>query len=494
MNKVIEPLSIELSGRGAIGFSLRPLDVPSFELEKKIPQKLLRKEEVNLPQLSENEAFRHFFRLSKLNYAVDQNIYPLGSCTMKYNPKVNEDVARIPGFVHVHPHTPDEFVQGSLRVAYELQELLKVISGMDAVSLQPVAGAQGELTGVFIIQAYHRSKGEKRDLILIPDSAHGTNPATATLAGLKAIEIKTEDTEGILTADRVKEMVDRYGERIAGLMITNPNTLGIFEAEIMEIAEVLHSIDAQLYMDGANMNALVGHVLPAELGVDVMHFNLHKTFSTPHGGGGPGSGAVGVKKHLEPFLPVPRIEKDGDRYVMNWDYPQSIGKLHAFYGNYNIYPRALTYILMMGDEGLKKISEIAVLNATYLRKKLENRGYRTKFSRPTMHEFVLSLVNLKKEFGVKALDVAKRLLDYGLHAPTVYFPLIVEEAFMVEPTESESKRSLDNFAEVMRKIYEESLENPDVVRTAPHNTPVGRLDEVRAAKELKVSWRDGIED
>ncbi len=489
--KVVEPLSIELSN-GAKGYSLPKTDLPETSKRISIPEHLLRKDVPKLPSLSENEAVRHFVRLSRLNYAIDINMYPLGSCTMKYNPKINEDVAQLEGFLNIHPHTPEQFVQGALQLMYELQKHLISITGMDAVSLQPVAGAQGELAGILIISAYHRKKGRKnRRKVIIPDSAHGTNPATVTLAGLEAVEISTTDTNGIIKASKVKEIVDRYGEdSIAGIMLTNPNTLGIFEREIEEIAEILHEIDAQVYMDGANMNALVGHVKPADLGVDVMHLNLHKTFSTPHGGGGPGSGVICVREHLEPFLPIPRIEYDGEQYKLSYDHPDSIGRLHAFYGNFLVFVRALTYILMMGDEGLKFISEIAVLNANYLRKRLVEVGYELRFDEPTMHEFVLTLKELRKNYGVKAQDVAKRLLDYGLHAPTVYFPIIVEEAFMIEPTESESKRTLDAFAKAMEDILEECRTDKRKVLEAPQNTPISRPDEVKAARELVLSWKD----
>ncbi len=485
----MEKLSIQISS-GAIGFSLPDLDVPAFNLEDKIPSHLLRKSPLNLPQTSENEVFRHFFKLSQLNYNIDKGIYPLGSCTMKYNPKINEEVARHPKFLNIHPHSLDEFSQGCLAVIYELSELLKEILGMSEISLQPVAGAQGELAGILIISKYHRTKGEKRNIVLVPDSAHGTNPATATLAGLSTIEIKTIETNGILRAKLVKEEINKYGERIAGLMITNPNTLGIFEEEIYEISQILHEIDAQIYMDGANMNALVGNLKPAKFGIDVMHLNLHKTFSTPHGGGGPGSGAIGVKYHLAKFLPNPRIKKIDNEYKLVYEDEEfSIGRLHSFYGNFSMFVRALVYIRMLSSEGLKFVSQIAVLNANYLRKKLEDIGYRISYNMPTMHEFVLTLKDFKK-YNVRALDVAKRILDYGYHSPTIYFPLIVEEAFMIEPTESESKFSLDSYVEVYQKILDEIKENPEILLNAPINTPIGRIDEVKAAKELKVKWQD----
>jgi len=486
----MEKLSIELSN-GSIGFSLPDLDVPKVNINEKIPAHLLRKSELNLPQISENETFRHFLRLSQLNYNIDKGIYPLGSCTMKYNPKINEELSRHPKFLNIHPHTPSEFSQGSLHIIYELSELLKEITGMDGISLQPVAGAQGELAGILIISKYHKTKGEKRDIVLIPDSAHGTNPATATLAGLNTIEIKTIETNGVLKAKLIKNEIEKYGERIAGLMITNPNTLGIFEEEIIEISELLHKIDAQVYMDGANMNALVGNLKPAKFGIDLMHINLHKTFSTPHGGGGPGSGLIAVKKHLEKFLPNPRIKKINGKYELVYeDEEYSIGRLHSFYGNFGMFVRALVYIRMLSSEGLKFISYLAVLNANYLRKRLEEIGYKTSFDKPTMHEFVLTLKDIKNKYNIKALDIAKRILDYGYHAPTIYFPLIVEEAFMIEPTESESKLSLDSYIEVYKKILDEIKENPDLLLSAPLNTPVSRLDEAKAAKELKVKWQD----
>lgn len=484
----MEKLSIELSN-GSVGFSLSKLDVPEFNIEDKIPSRLLRKSELNLPQLSENETFRHFLRLSQLNYNIDKNIYPLGSCTMKYNPKINEELSRHPKFINLHPHTIDEFSQGALSIIYELSELLKEISGMDAISLQPSAGSQGELTGILIISKYHRSKGEKRNIVLVPDSAHGTNPATATLAGLSSIEIKTIETGGILKAKSIKNEIDKYGENIAGLMITNPNTLGIFEEEIYEITNLLHKIDAQVYMDGANMNALVGNLKPSKFEIDVMHFNLHKTFSTPHGGGGPGSGAVAVKKHLEKFLPNPRVRKiDGKYKLVYEDEEYSIGRVHSFYGNFGMHIRALIYIRMLSSEGLRFISYLSVLNANYLRKRLEEIGYKVAFEKPSMHEFVLTLKDIKNKYNIKALDVAKRILDYGFHPPTVYFPLIVEEAFMIEPTDSESKFSLDSYVKVYESIIKEIKEEPSLLLNAPVNTIVGRLDEVKAAKELKVKW------
>jgi glycine dehydrogenase subunit 2 len=460
---------------------------PEFEEDVEIPEEYKRKAPLNLVEVPENEVVRHYVRLSQLNYAVDIGFYPLGSCTMKYNPKLNEEVSRFPGFTNIHPLTPDHLVQGALEVMYETIEILKKLTGMDGGTLQPSAGAHGELTGILIIKAYLKDKGEgNRDEVLIPDSAHGTNPATASMAGFKAVEVKS-DKDGLLSIDDLKS---KLSERTVGLMITNPNTLGLYERRIREICDLVHKAGGLVYMDGANFNALMGWIKPGDTGVDVMHLNLHKTFSVPHGGGGPGGGVLLVKEHLKEFLPVPVVERSENGYYFNWNLPKSIGKVHTFYGHFLAVVRAYAYILSMGFEGLKRASADAVLNANYLKKLLEDE-FKVEYPSTCMHEFVISAKPIKDDTGVKAVDIAKRLLDYGFHAPTVYFPLIVPEALMIEPTETETKETLERFAEVMKRIKEESYKEPEKVKNSPYNTPVGRLDEVKAAKELKVSFFEG---
>ncbi len=460
--------------------------VPDFPAEYGIPPELRRTVPLDLPEVPENEVIRHYVRLSQKNWGVDIGFYPLGSCTMKYNPKFNEDVSRLPGFTHLHPHSPTHLVQGALRLMYDLQEYLKRLTGMDGVTLQPVAGASGELTGIFVIKAYLKHRGEAhRDEVLIPDSAHGTNPATSSMAGFKAVEVKSND-RGTLD---VEDLKSKLSDRTVGLMITNPNTLGLFERDIRRITDLVHRAGGQVYMDGANFNALMGWVSLADLGIDVVHLNLHKTFSTPHGGGGPGAGAVLVREHLKDFLPVPVVEYDEkeDRYYLDWERPLSIGKVHAFYGHFLVMVRAYAYILSMGGEGLKQAAADAVLNANYLRHLVEGE-YRIAYPTRNMHEFVATASPIKRDTGVRTYDIAKRLLDYGFHAPTVYFPLIVPEALMIEPTETETKESLEAFADALIRIKREAYENPELVKEAPHGTPVRRLDEVRAAKQLKVKW------
>jgi len=474
-------LIFEISKPGKKGYTIKTFEKTA---ELTIPEKYLRKEEPKLPELAENEVVRHFIALSTLNHHVDKGFYPLGSCTMKYNPKVNEYTANLPGFTHLHPLQPARTVQGALKLMKELEYLLAEISGMDAISLQPAAGAHGEYTGIKIIRKYHEKQGKPRKYILIPDSAHGTNPASTTLSGYQAITIKSDETGRI----DVEDLKRHLNEEVAGFMVTNPNTLGIFENRIHEISDLVHSVGGLMYMDGANLNAFVGHIRPGDLGFDVMHFNLHKTFSTPHGGGGPGSGPVGVKKFLEPYLPVPRIvEKDG-KFELDYNYPDSIGKIHSFYGNFLVLIRAYTYIRMLGREYLKKVSEDAVLNANYLRKKLMEH-YELPYKSTCMHEFVLSGREFKK-YGVRTQDIAKRILDFGMHAPTIYFPLIVPEAIMIEPTETENKETLDRFVEVMLQIKEEAEKNPEILKTAPHTTPVKRLDDALAVKLSKVRYTE----
>lgn len=476
-------LIFEIGRPGRVAYSLPESDVDSVDLEEKLPKHLIRDEEVNLPEVSELELMRHYVALSKKNFGVEDGFYPLGSCTMKYNPKINEDVASLPGFTRIHPYQPEETVQGALELIYNLQEELAVIGGMDAITLQPAAGAQGEWTGLMIVKQYFEERGEdKRTKVLVPDSAHGTNPASAAVAGFDVVTVPSND-QGLVDLEELKKAV---GDDTAAFMLTNPNTLGLFEKEIKEIAEVVHEAGGLVYYDGANANAILGKTTPGLMGFDIVHFNLHKTFSTPHGGGGPGAGPVGVKEFLIPYLPVPRVEKDGDKFVLNSDHPSSIGRVKGFYGNFLILVRAYTYIRTMGAEGLNEVSDAAVLHANYLRKKLE-----PYFESPydnCMHEFVLS-GSRQKKLGVRTVDMAKRLLDHGFHPPTVYFPLIVDECMMIEPTDTESKETLDAFAEAMIQIAKEVEENPEVVLEAPHNTIVGRLDEVQAARKPIVRYQ-----
>jgi len=433
--------------------------------------------------VSEREVVQHFVRISALNHHVDKGFYPLGSCTMKYNPKIQEDLARLPGFSALHPLQPEQTVQGALRLMHELSGYLCEIAGMKAVCLQPAAGAQGELTGLMMIRAYHDDRGKSRKKVLIPDSAHGTDPASVTISGYTTVQVPS-NARGMVDLGAVERLLD---EDTAAIMLTNPNTLGIFEAQVQEIAERAHSVGALMYMDGANLNALLGITRPGDMGFDVVHFNLHKTFSTPHGGGGPGAGPMGVNEKLVDYLPVPVVEKHGERYLLNYDRPKSIGKISTFYGNFGVLVRAYVYIRMLGAGGLKAVSENAIINANYLLSKLKGT-YLLPYEEIPMHEFVISSEPLK-QFGVKALDVAKRLLDFGFHAPTIYFPLIVKEALMIEPTESESKATLDAFAEALIEIAGEAEKTPEVVERAPHTTPVTRLDEARAARELNVRSR-----
>jgi glycine dehydrogenase subunit 2 len=437
-----------------------------------------------LPEVAELEVVRHYVRLSQKSFSIDTNFYPLGSCTMKYNPKINEKIAALPGFARIHPHQPASEVQGALQVMHDLQGYLAEISGMDAVTLQPAAGAQGELTGILVIRAFHAERGQgHRSEVLIPDSAHGTNPATCTLAGYKAVSVKSNARGGVDLDDLKKKLSDKT----AALMITNPSTLGLFEEEIVTICRMLHEAGAQVYMDGANMNAIQGITRPGDFGVDVMHFNLHKTFSTPHGGGGPGSGPVACKKHLEPYLPVPRVVKRDDAYALDYDRPKTIGRVKAFYGNFGMHVRCYAYIRTHGPDGLRRNAENAVLNANYLKSRVAGR-FQIAYDRPCMHEFVINGNPLRK-LGIRTLDVAKRLLDYGFHPPTIYFPLIVPECMMIEPTESENRETLDAFAEALMKILDEAKANPDLVHHAPHTMPVGRLDELKAAREPIVRYK-----
>lgn len=477
-------LIFERSVPGSSGFSLPERDVSPVELESSLPQELLREEDPLLPEVSEVEVVRHFTELSQKAYGVDSGMYPLGSCTMKYNPKINEWAARLPGFTEIHPYQQDETVQGALELMYELEQMLCQITGMSRFTLQPAAGAHGEMTGASIIKAYHNSRQDfKRKKMIIPDSAHGTNPATANMLGFDVVQVKSND-RGLVDTDDLRSLMS---DEIAGLMLTNPNTLGLFEEEISTIAGIVHEAGGLLYYDGANLNAVMGVSRPGDMGFDIVHLNLHKTFGTPHGGGGPGSGPVGVKEFLVDLLPVPLVAKRGEEFYLDYDLPRTIGKVHSFYGNFGVMVKAYAYIKALGGRGIKESCQHAVLNANYIRHNLREH-YEIPFDRLCKHEFVTSAINQKKEYGVAALDVAKRLIDYGYHPPTIYFPMIVEEALMIEPTETETRERLDCFIQAMQKIAQESKENPELVKAAPQNTPVKRLDEVTAARHPVLKW------
>ena len=475
-------LIFEKSVPGRRGHLLPPLDVPTHPVEDLIPERFLRTQPPRLPELSEGEVVRHFVGLARLNYGVDNGFYPLGSCTMKYNPKINEAVAGLPGFAHLHPLGPEEASQGALRLMWALEEALKEIAGMDAVTLQPAAGAHGELTGMLVVRAYHEDRGDPRETVVIPDSAHGTNPASAAMAGYRTVVVPS-NAQGCVDLKALAEVVD---ERCAALMLTNPNTLGLFEKDILEIARIVHDAGALLYLDGANLNALLGLCRPGDMGFDLVHFNLHKTFSTPHGGGGPGAGPLGVVSRLEPYLPVPRVVREGERFRLDMDRPKSIGRVHTFYGNFGVLVRAYTYIRRMGAEGLSRVSRMAILNANYVRKRLEPY-FDLPQPRPCMHECVFSARRQKKQ-GVSAWDIVKRLQDYGFHPPTVYFPLIVDEALMIEPTETENRQTLDAFCDALIAIAREVETDPQQVQTAPHTQVVRRVDEARAVKQPDLRW------
>jgi glycine dehydrogenase subunit 2 len=482
----VEPLIFELSKPGRRGVRFPAPDVPETPLPAGMPR-----ERLDWPEVSEIDVIRHYTRLSQKNHAIDIGIYPLGSCTMKYNPKINEVVARLPGFASLHPYQDPSTVQGALQLMWELQEMLAEISGFPEVGLQPVAGAQGELTGCLIIRAWHEANGDTgRTKILVPDSAHGTNPATAVMAGYQVVTVPS-DARGNVDLEALRAAV---GPDTAGLMITNPNTLGLWDEHIEEIVAAVHEAGGLVYNDGANFNAILGIARPGDLGIDIMHFNLHKTFSTPHGGGGPGAGPVGVRRGLEQFLPGPRVREVGSRKSevgseFELFQPEaSIGRLHAFHGNFGMFVRAYTYIRMHGAEGLRQVSEDAVLNANYIRERLRDLYDLPFGDRTCMHETVFAATRQKAQ-GVRALDVAKRILDFGIHPPTVYFPLVVPEALMIEPTETESKESLDHFIAVLRQIAQEAAETPEVVQHAPHNTEYKRLDEVAANRNLNLRWR-----
>ena len=500
-----EPIIYELGIPGRCAAHLPKLDVPETDL----PEDMLRSD-LDLPEVSEVDLVRHYVHLSRMNYGVDTGFYPLGSCTMKYNPQVHEDAARLAGFAHTHPYQPEESVQGNLQLMYELQEQLKSLSGFDSISLQPAAGAQGELTGILMLRAYHQSRGDdQRRVILIPDSAHGTNPASTTMAGFRMVELESDERGNVALDD----MRPHLNDELAGMMLTNPNTLGLFDEHVTEITRLVHEAGGLMYGDGANFNALMGIAKPADLGFDVMHFNLHKTFATPHGGGGPGSGPVGANKNLAPFLPGPTVDAqeyrydletlepvdelaegmgEDERYLSGWWYhltmpEQSIGRVKAFYGHLGVMVRAYAYIRMLGAKGLTHSSKIAVLNANYLQTLLKD-VFPLPYDRICMHECVLE-GRVEGAPDIHALDISKRLIDYGFHPPTNYFPLIVPEALMIEPTETESKATLDRFVQTLEQIVQEAQETPKLLHDAPTTTPVGRLDEVRAARKPVLRWQ-----
>ncbi|KKB37266.1 aminomethyl-transferring glycine dehydrogenase subunit GcvPB [Bacillus thermotolerans] len=478
MSKKDQKLIFEMSQPGRIGYSLPELDVPRKDAAELLPDGYVREEAPELPEVSELDIMRHYTALSKRNHGVDSGFYPLGSCTMKYNPKINEDIARLDGLAHIHPLQQEETVQGALELMYDLQEHLKEITGMDEVTLQPAAGAHGEWTGLMMIRAFHEANGDfNRTKVIVPDSAHGTNPASAAVAGFETVTVKSGE-DGLVDLEDLKRVVD---ETTAALMLTNPNTLGLFEENILEMAEIIHGVGGKLYYDGANLNAVMSKARPGDMGFDVVHLNLHKTFTGPHGGGGPGSGPVGVKADLMPFLPKPVLVKKDGMYQFDNERPQSIGRVKPFYGNFGINVRAYTYIRSMGPDGLKAVTEYAVLNANYMMRRLAPY-FDLPYNRHSKHEFVLS-GRRQKKLGVRTLDIAKRLLDFGYHPPTIYFPLNVEECMMIEPTETESKETLDAFIEAMIQIAKEAEETPEVVQEAPHTTVIGRLDETLAARK-----------
>ena len=474
----------EASVPGHRGPRLAPLDVPEKGAARLLPGVRLREAAPALPEISEPAAVRHFVNLSVMNHHIDRAIYPLGSCTMKYNPKLNDEIARIPGFAAIHPFQPEESVQGAMAVIGELHEWIRAIMEMPGVTTQPAAGAQCELTAILMTRAYHAQRGDARDEVIVPDSAHGTNPSSVAQVGYKVVTIPS-GADGCVDLEALRAAVS---PRTAALMLTNPNTLGIFEDKVGEIARLVHDAGGLLYLDGANLNAMVGLASPGRMGFDFAHINLHKTFSTPHGGGGPGGGVLCVRADLEPYLPTPVLVRRGDSWHWDEDRPHSIGKVHSFYGNFGILVRALTYMRSLGASGIAEVSREAILNANYLKARLVE-AYEPSHEGYCMHEFVLS-ADRQKARGVRALDIAKRLLDFGLHAPTTYFPLIVDEALMIEPTETETMASLDGFAEAMLEIDRESIETPQRLRDSPTRTPVRRLDEARAARQLVLGWQD----
>ncbi|NLD18360.1 MAG: aminomethyl-transferring glycine dehydrogenase subunit GcvPB [Tissierellia bacterium] len=477
-----DKLIFELSTPNRIAYKLPELDVEELDIETIIPKEFLSDEELNLPEVSELDVVRHYTNLSMKNYGLDAGFYPLGSCTMKYNPKINEKTSRLDGFANLHPLQSDDCIQGALELLYNLDKSLAEIAGMDKMSLNPAAGAHGELAGMMTIKKYHESRGDfNRNKIVVPDSSHGTNPATAAMVGCEILQIpSTED--GKVDVEYLKNVVD---DSVLGLMLTNPNTLGIFETNIKEITDIIHGVGGLCYYDGANANAILGYTRPGDMGFDVVHFNLHKTFSTPHGGGGPGAGPIGVKEFLKEFLPAPYVEKDGDKYKLNYNIENSIGQIKDFYGHFGILVRAYTYILSMGRDGLKRVAESAVLNSNYVAHQLKD-DYILPYDTLFKHEFVLD--GLKDGNGVITLDIAKRLIDYGYHPPTVYFPINLKQAIMIEPTDTESKDTLDGFIDAMHKIAKEAKEDPEMVKGAPHNAVVRRPDEVKAARNPVLKY------
>ncbi len=479
-NHVDEPLIFEMGSEGRKGSSIPIEDIKDVDIS--IPAGYIRNSIEHYPEVSEVETIRHYTRLSGWNYGVDSGMYPLGSCTMKYNPKVNEKVASFEKFTNTHPLQPENLSQGSLKLMYELENFLAEITGLDRVTLQPAAGAHGELTGLLMIKAYIKDKKLNKHKVLVPDTAHGTNPASVSMCGMTPVTVKS-NKDGIMDIDTVKSLLD---DEVAAIMFTNPNTLGLFEENIVEISELIHKNNGLVYCDGANLNAIMGIVKLGDIGVDVVHLNLHKTFSTPHGGGGPGAGPVAVRKTLEEYLPIPTVIKDKEVYRFNYDIPKSIGKVRSFYGNFLVMIKAYTYILSLGPDGLKKSSETAVVNANYIRKKLK-KYYYLPYDKICMHECVFT-DKYQHEYGVTTLDIAKRLIDYGFHPPTIYFPLVVSGALMVEPTETEPKETIDNFIETMINISEEAKENPDILKNAPTKTRITRVDEVRAARYPVLKW------
>ncbi len=481
---IVEATVRELSVPGHRGPRLQPLDIPERGVEALLPQIALRAGAPALPEISEPAVVRHFVNLSTLNHHIDKALYPLGSCTMKYNPKLNDEVARLPGFAGIHPFQPDETVPGALAVIGDLHEWLRTIMGMPGITTQPVAGAQCELTAILMVRAYHTDRGDAREEVIVPDSAHGTNPSTVAQVGYKVVTVPS-GPDGLVDMEALKKAIS---PKTAAMMLTNPNTLGIFECQVGTIARWIHDAGALLYLDGANLNAMVGLASPGAMGFDLAHINLHKTFSTPHGGGGPGGGVLCVRPGLEPYLPAPVLVPFASGFRWDYDRPRSIGRVHSYYGNFGILVRALCYLRSLGASGVSEVSREAILNANYLKARLKD-AYAPSHEGYCMHEFVLSATRQKAR-GVKALDVAKRLLDFGFHAPTTYFPLIVDEALMIEPTETETKSTIDAFAEAMLAIDRESVEDPESVRRAPTKTPVRRLDEARAARHLVLSWQD----
>jgi glycine dehydrogenase subunit 2 len=480
--RVHEPIIFERGGPGLRGYNLPATGSPKRASDL-LPAKLLRKTDAELPEVAEIDVVRHFTRLSQLNFSVDTHFYPLGSCTMKYNPKVNDKLAALPGFANIHPSQPASTTQGAMQLLFELEQMLCEIAGMDAFTLQPAAGAHGEMTGMLIIRAHHVAQGKLRRKVIVPDSSHGTNPASAHLCGYEVVTVPSA-ANGEVDFDAFVKALD---DEVAAVMLTNPSTHGLFESRIVEVAQAAHAKGALLYYDGANLNALCGLARPGDMGFDVVHINTHKTFSTPHGGGGPGAGPVGVKKALERYLPTPRLRQSGDQFEWNYDQPHSIGRVRSYFGNFGVLVRAYAYIRAHGSEGLQRNTRAAIINANYVKEKLKTH-YDVAFDRPCMHECVLTAERQLKHVEKAALQVAKRILDFGFHAPTVYFPLSVHESIMIEPTETESRRTLDRFIAAMKQVAEEIEREPQKVSQAPHTMPIRRLDEVRAARELNVKW------